>query len=104
MNPRLDRLLRFIDHPKYSNYVQDMFSHIDEVMTRQTASHGQGFKVTGLPGLAVHCSRKGNRLFSSIVEDKLAQDKLDDEIEDMLMYSVYTYLYYKMLKDGLDGN
>ena len=108
MDPRLDRLKEFTNNPDFQKHLEDTLRHIQKTITEQVGLYSDDFQIVGLVGLSVHDVRKANRVFASITRGKIGKDKLDDEVDDLLMYAVYTYIYYQMLKEieeGLkDGN
>lgn len=103
MDPRLDRLKEFVTSPDFPEYLETTLEHIRKTIKEQVSLYSDDFQIVGLVGLSVHNARKANRVFASITRGKVGKDKLDEEIDDLLMYAVYTYIYYQMLKEATEG-
>jgi len=99
MDPRLDRLKEFTTSPDFPKHLGETLRHIRDTIEEQVNLYSDDFQIVGLVGLSVHNVRKANRVFASITKGKVGKDKLDDEVDDLLMYAVYTYLYYSMLQE-----
>lgn len=98
MDPRLDRLKEFTTSTDFPKHLESALKHVKKTITEQISLYSDDFQIVGLVGLSVHNVRKANRVFSSITKGRIGKDKLDDEVDDLLMYAVYTYIYYQMLK------
>lgn len=98
MNYRTAKLKEFCDSKSFNAELNSLLSEFSSRVDRETTKHFGNFKNTGLVGLSNACLEKALRFYGYVVEDKKGKGKLNDEVEDLLAFSIYSVIYLRMLK------
>ena len=87
---------KFTSHPDFLDKLDLVLQKIKETAKLQREKYSDDLAYTGMVALAVHCEEKARRVFNHISGRKDCS-KFEDELLDLLMYSVYIFTYWEML-------
>ncbi len=98
MDVRKDYLGKFTSSPDFEERLKVLLLEVGNACIEGSKKHGDAWAFSGLPMLVSDCYRKAGRAYRYVIRDQKGKGDLEDELWDLVIYSVYTLLYYRMLK------
>lgn len=104
MDLRLDRLDKFTDDPKFPEAFRQYILFLEKRIPEEIKEYPQGDLATmGLPGRVTDVLRKAWRLYEFVVRDRKGKGDFEDELNDLVAYTAYLWIYYYMMKKGKES-
>ena len=104
MDLRLDRLDRFTDDPKFPEAFREYILFLEKTIPEQIEEYPKGDMATmGLPGRVTDVLRKAWRVWSFVIKDRKGKGDFEDELNDLVAYTTYLWIYYYLMKQEADS-
>lgn len=101
MDLRLERLSRFTDSPDFPEYLDKYLRFVKEKVESEIAVYPYGDMASmGLPGRVTDTLRKAWRVWSFVIKDRRGKGDFEEELDDLVAYTTYLWVYHRMLKEG----
>jgi len=100
---RNSTLSEFCDAPDFNQNLHELLTWAGATIEKFNQDNFGNFKSTGASGLAVFIASKAGRVFNYVIRGKVGKGKLEDELDDLLIYTVYFCLYLRRWKKEKGG-
>ncbi len=99
---RMAKLSSFCNSREFQVLLANLVSELVMSIDIEKGLYGESFTYRGLPRLVSDIDRKTNRIYKKVFEDSTGRNTLAHDLDDLLHYTVYTILYYRMcVKHGI---